>query len=56
MEKLGLGPSILTQSNPKLIYARLSGFGQEGYYSSMAGHDINYLSLTGEFKNSITLG
>lgn len=47
MEKLGLGPSILLQNNPKLIYARLSGFGQSGYYSSMAGHDINYLAVTG---------
>jgi alpha-methylacyl-CoA racemase len=33
--------------NPRLIYARLTGFGQEGPYSSMAGHDINYLAMSG---------
>ncbi|XP_023335153.1 alpha-methylacyl-CoA racemase [Eurytemora carolleeae] len=47
MEKLGLGPDNLTQENPKLIYARLTGFGQTGPYKHMAGHDINYLALSG---------
>jgi len=47
MEKLGLGPDIMTEENPKLIYARLTGFGQTGPYKNMAGHDINYLSLSG---------
>lgn len=47
MEKLGLGPEPLTQDNPKLIYARLTGFGQTGPYKNMAGHDINYLALSG---------
>lgn len=47
MEKLKIGPEILMKENPKLIYARLTGFGQTGYYSERAGHDINYVSLTG---------
>lgn len=47
MEKLKIGPEILMKENPKLIYARLTGFGQTGYYSQRAGHDINYVSLTG---------
>ncbi|XP_013223627.2 alpha-methylacyl-CoA racemase [Columba livia] len=47
MEKLGLGPEVLLQENPRLIYARLTGFGQTGKYASSAGHDINYLALSG---------
>nr|XP_031532673.1 alpha-methylacyl-CoA racemase isoform X2 [Vicugna pacos] len=47
MEKLQLGPEILQRENPKLIYARLSGFGQSGRFSRVAGHDINYLALSG---------
>ncbi|XP_004848706.1 alpha-methylacyl-CoA racemase isoform X2 [Heterocephalus glaber] len=47
MEKLQLGPNLLLQENPKLIYARLSGFGQSGSFSQVAGHDINYLALSG---------
>ncbi|NXE79121.1 AMACR racemase, partial [Cochlearius cochlearius] len=47
MEKLGLGPDVLLQENPRLIYARLTGFGQTGKYAKSAGHDINYLSLSG---------
>lgn len=47
MEKLGLGPDVLLQENPRLIYARLTGFGQTGKYAKSAGHDINYLALSG---------
>ncbi|NXS94974.1 AMACR racemase, partial [Jacana jacana] len=47
MEKLGLGPEVLLQENPRLIYARLTGFGQTGKYAKCAGHDINYLALSG---------
>ncbi|XP_071436883.1 alpha-methylacyl-CoA racemase isoform X2 [Pithys albifrons albifrons] len=47
MEKLGLGPEVLLQENPGLIYARLTGFGQTGKYAKTAGHDINYLALSG---------
>jgi len=47
LEKLGLGPSVLTQRNPKLIIARLSGWGHTGPLASAPGHDLNYLSMTG---------
>lgn len=47
MERLGLGPSVLLSSNPKLIYARLTGYGQFGELSQRAGHDINYLGYSG---------
>ncbi|GFS80902.1 alpha-methylacyl-CoA racemase [Nephila pilipes] len=47
MEKFNLGPSELCKMNPKLIYARMTGFGQNGHYSKMAGHDINYISVSG---------
>jgi len=47
MERLGLGPDVLTGQNPRLVYARLTGFGQTGPYKDMAGHDINYLGLSG---------
>ena len=48
MERLGLGPDSLTKENPRLVYARLTGFGQAGPYKDMAGHDINYLALSGQ--------
>jgi alpha-methylacyl-CoA racemase len=44
MERLGLGPDTL---DPRLIYARMTGWGQEGPWAQTAGHDINYLALTG---------
>ncbi|XP_034048558.1 alpha-methylacyl-CoA racemase [Thalassophryne amazonica] len=47
MEKLGLGPQQLLKDNPRLIYARLTGYGQSGSYASAAGHDINYLAMSG---------
>ena len=47
MESLGLGPDEALALNPKLIYARLTGWGQKGPYASMAGHDINYIGLSG---------
>jgi alpha-methylacyl-CoA racemase len=47
MERLGLGPDVVCNRNPRLIYARLTGFGQEGPYAHMAGHDINYIALSG---------
>ena len=47
MERLGLGPEIAQKRNERLIYARLTGFGQEGTYASMAGHDINYIATAG---------
>jgi alpha-methylacyl-CoA racemase len=47
MERLGLGPEDLRRRNPRLVYARMTGWGQEGPWSDRAGHDINYLSLAG---------
>lgn len=47
MERLGLGPDVCMARNPKLIYARMTGWGQEGPYAQSAGHDINYIALAG---------
>jgi alpha-methylacyl-CoA racemase len=47
MEALGLGPDHVMGTNPGLIYARLTGWGQNGAYASMAGHDIDYIALSG---------
>ena len=47
MERLGLGPQPLIAANPRLIYARMTGWGQTGPIAQKAGHDINYLSMTG---------
>lgn len=47
MERLGLGPDTLLQRNPRLVYGRMTGWGQEGPLAQAAGHDINYLALTG---------
>jgi alpha-methylacyl-CoA racemase len=47
MERLGLGPEAVRGSNPGLVYGRMTGWGQTGPWSGMAGHDINYLAVTG---------
>ncbi len=47
MERLGLGPDECLKLNPGLIYARMTGWGQEGPLSSTSGHDLNYLATTG---------
>jgi alpha-methylacyl-CoA racemase len=47
MERRGLGPAELLAANPRLIYARLTGWGQTGPYAKRAGHDINYLAISG---------
>lgn len=46
-EKLGIGPDVCMARNPKLVFARMTGWGQEGPMAQAAGHDINYISLTG---------
>jgi alpha-methylacyl-CoA racemase len=46
-ERLGLGPDDCRKRNPKLVYGRMTGWGQEGPLASAAGHDINYIALTG---------
>jgi alpha-methylacyl-CoA racemase len=47
MESLGLGPKVCLARNPRLIYGRMTGWGQTGTLSKTAGHDINYLALSG---------
>jgi alpha-methylacyl-CoA racemase len=47
MERLGLGPDELCALNPRLIYGRMTGWGQNGPLARVAGHDINYIALTG---------
>ena len=47
MERLGLGPDVCLERNPKLVYGRMTGWGQEGPMAQAAGHDINYISLAG---------
>jgi alpha-methylacyl-CoA racemase len=47
MERLGLGPDVVSKRNSKLVYGRMTGWGQTGPWSSMAGHDIDYIALTG---------
>ncbi|KAG8213389.1 CoA-transferase family III domain-containing protein [Butyriboletus roseoflavus] len=53
LERLGLGPEVFHDTegkeglNDRLIYARIAGFPREGPYASMAGHDINYIALSG---------
>lgn len=47
MERLGLGPEACHAANPRLVYGRMTGWGQEGPLAKAAGHDINYISLAG---------
>ena len=46
-ERLGIGPHECLARNPRLVYGRMTGWGQDGPYASMAGHDINYIALAG---------
>lgn len=47
MEKLGLGPEVCLERNPQLVYGRMTGWGQSGPLASAAGHDLNYIAITG---------
>ena len=47
MERLGVGPDVCLARNPKLVFGRMTGWGQDGPYAHAAGHDINYISLAG---------
>jgi len=47
MERLGMGPEVCLERNPKLVYGRVTGWGQEGPLSKSAGHDLNYIALSG---------
>ena len=50
MERLGLGPEDCLERNPRLIYARMTGWGQDGPLAARAGHDINYLAIAGALE------
>jgi len=47
LERLGLGPDVLLEANPRIVIGRMTGWGQDGPMASAAGHDINYISLAG---------
>ena len=49
-ERLGLGPEVCLARNPRLVYGRMTGWGQEGPYAQAAGHDINYIALAGALE------
>ena len=51
MERLGIGPAECHARNPKLVFGRMTGWGQEGPYSQAAGHDINYIALAGSLAH-----
>ncbi len=46
-ERLGFGPEVCLERNPRLVYGRMTGWGQDGPWASMAGHDIGYIAITG---------
>jgi alpha-methylacyl-CoA racemase len=47
MERLGIGPDVCLARNPRLVFGRMTGWGQSGMYAQAAGHDINYIALAG---------
>lgn len=51
VERLGLGPEVCLQRNPRLVYGRMTGWGQDGPLAAVVGHDINYLALTGALSS-----
>lgn len=55
MERLGMGPEDCAKINPKLVYGRMTGWGQEGPMAQEVGHDINYISLSGALHSSAGL-
>ena len=56
MERLGLGPDVCLEKNPRLVYGRMTGWGQTGPMASVAGHDINYIALSGALHAIGTAG
>lgn len=56
MERLGLGPDVLLGDNPALVYGRMTGWGQDGPLAPRAGHDINYIALSGALHASGRVG
>lgn len=56
MERLGLGPAVFAASHPRLVYGRVTGWGQTGPLAQAAGHDINYVALTGVLSTATRAG
>ena len=56
MERLGLGPDTCLARNPRIVFGRMTGWGQEGMYANAAGHDINYISLAGSLAHFARAG
>ncbi len=56
MERLGVGPDVCLARNPKLVFGRMTGWGQEGMYANAAGHDINYIALAGSLAHFARAG
>ena len=56
MERLGLGPDVALAKNPKIVYGRMTGWGQAGPLAQTAGHDLNYVALTGMLSLSARPG
>ena len=56
MERLGVGPEVCLQRNPKLVFGRMTGWGQDGPYSTSSGHDINYIALAGALAHFARAG
>ena len=56
MEKLGLGPDVCLARNPRLVFGRMTGWGQDGPLATVAGHDINYIALTGALHSIGNVG
>jgi len=56
MERLGLGPEVFKASHPRLVYGRVTGWGQTGPLAQAAGHDINYVALTGVLSTATRAG
>ncbi len=53
MDKLGIGWKVLKQRNPKLVMCAISGYGQDGPFSQLAGHDINYIGIAGMLEQNV---
>ena len=56
MERLGVGPDVCQARNPRIVFGRMTGWGQEGMYAQAAGHDINYISLSGSLAHFARAG
>ncbi len=55
-ERLGIGPEVALERNPRLVYGRMTGWGQEGPLAHEVGHDINYIALAGVLAHIGTAG